>query len=271
MTNVPEPNLNLAILIGLLLTDGSISKSKNSWDIEFTNKSKELHSIFRKVLRELFGEIHFQEGSDSRNGDIVRTRVKSKHIGDFLHKFSPTFRTKKFKNGEFPLSRLPDFVFQLKVQEIKEFLKILFSTDGCVVLSICWERKRKCWRIKPQVKITCAHPLIRKQIFDLLHNLGFSPIIHSKNFDIMLNKKSDLIKFAKEIRFVDGVKVTKNSKNWRGFEKNQILDLAIKTFELRKKDLEKFKTKEEVIDFLKSFLRAPAPDCKRPRVQVPTG
>ena len=74
----------------------------------------------------------------------------------------------------------------------------------------------------------------------------------------MLNKKSDLIKFAKEIRFVNGVKVTKNSKNWCGFEKNQILDLAIKTFELRKKDLEKFKTKEEVIDFLKSFLKRPS-------------
>jgi hypothetical protein len=78
-----------------------------------------------------------------------------------------------------------------------------------------------------------------------------------------------MIKFQKEIRFVDEVKISGKSKNWKGFEKNQILDLAIKTFKLKKKDLQHFKTKEEVINFLKSLLEAPVADAER--VQVPTG
>ena len=71
---------------------------------------------------------------------------------------------------------------------------------------------------------------------------------------VVLFKKQDIIKFRKEIGFIRGVKVTKDSKNWEGFEKNLILDLAIKTFELKKKDLQEFKMKNEIALFLKSLI-----------------
>jgi len=52
------------------------------------------------------------------------------------------------------------------------------------------------------------------------------------------------------------VKISSKSKNWCGFEKNQILGLAIKTFGLKKKDLQHFKTKQEIVDFLKTLVPA---------------
>jgi len=75
---------------------------------------------------------------------------------------------------------------------------------------------------------------------------------------LILDRKQDIIKFAKEIRFVDGVKITRDSKNWCGFGKNQILDLVIRSMKLRKKDLQKFRTKEEIIHFLKALVTVQA-------------
>jgi hypothetical protein len=47
----PEPNLNLGILIGLLLTDGCITKNKKgSVQIKLTTKSDELHTLFREQM-----------------------------------------------------------------------------------------------------------------------------------------------------------------------------------------------------------------------------
>ena len=63
--------------------------------------------------------------------------------------------------------------------------------------------------------------------------------------EIVLDEKNDIFRFQKEIGFVDGVKISRKSKNWIGFEKNKILELIVKTFQLRKKDLEKFQSLED--------------------------
>jgi hypothetical protein len=65
-------------------------------------------------------------------------------------------------------------------------------------------------------------------------------------------------KFKDIIGFIDGVLVTRNSKTWRNFEKNKILDIALKTFEMSKPLTtglwSKFNSKQEIISFLKSLL-----------------
>ena len=92
------------------------------------------------------------------------------------------------------------------------------------------------------------------QVYELLKRLGFKPTIREVNDEILLIKKIDIIKFSKKIRFVDGVKITKNSKNWEGFEKNKILDLAVRTFEIKQNELRDFKTKNNIFNYLKSIL-----------------
>ena len=241
------------ILIALLLTDGCVSSGRF---VIFHNKSEVLHKLFREKISELFGRVHFTERTE-KNG-TKRTQVSSKDIvKKLLQKCElETLRRKRFKNGEFPVVKIPSFIKKLSFQRIRKFLQVVFSADGSISVSVRWHKRNKSWEIRRRVELTCKHPNLRKEFFEILKFIGFSP--RSSGDNITLEKKSDIIKFAKEVRFIDGVKIGRDSKNWRGFEKNQILDLAIKTFELRKKDLEKFKTKEEVIDFLKSFLKRPS-------------
>lgn len=254
--NVLEPNVDLGILVGLLLTDGSLSKNKNSWQIEFTNKSQELHELFQSEMLKIFGNQNFKEMSDSQVKEIKRTILRNKLVAENLLKIVPTFRTKINEDGSFPESKIPEFVFNLPKVQISGILQAMFSADGCISLWVIWNKRKRVWEIKKLVKISSKHPVIREQVTKLLQNLEFQPTLREINDEVVLFKKRDIIKFRKEIGFVKGVKVTKDSKNWEGFGKNQILDLAIKTFELRKKDLENFKAKEEVIDFLKTLVPA---------------
>ncbi len=253
-SNALEPNVDLGILIGLLLTDGGISKHQNSFQIEFTNKSQALHDIFKAELRKLFEITKFTEISHSDFKEIKRTKVRNKHAIEALFNIVPTFRTKQFTDGTFPQSKLPDFFFELPNVEIYKILQAMFSADGCVSLWIVRNKRKNLWEIKKLVKISCKHPVIRQQLFQLLKKLDYSPTLRKSNDEVVLFRKQDIIKFRKEIGFVNGVKVTKDSKNWEGFEKNQILDLAIKTYKLKKKDLHEFKTKDDIIFSLKSTI-----------------
>jgi hypothetical protein len=253
-SNALEPSVDLGILVGLLLTDGGISKHKNSAQIEFTNKSDKMREAFKKELRKLFQINRFTEISHSDFADIKRIKVRNKLATEALLKVVPTFRTKQFEDGSFPNSKIPKFFFELQNAEICKILQAMFSADGSICLWIVRNKKKAVLEIKKVVKISCKHPIIRLQLFQLLKKLGFLPTLREINDEVVLFKKQDIMKFRKEIGFIPGVKVTRDSKNWEGFEKNQILGLAIKTFELKKKNLDGFKSKDEVARFLKSMV-----------------
>lgn len=112
----------LGILIGLLLTDGSVSKSGNSFQIEFTNKSENLHEVFKEEIRRLFQINNFTEISDSRYKEIKRTKLRNKKICETLLKIVSTFRTKQYDDGTFPESRIPEFFFELSDAEVQKIL-----------------------------------------------------------------------------------------------------------------------------------------------------
>lgn len=240
VANASEPKLHLGILLGLLLTDGSISGNC----IEFTNKSQELVELFKEKFRKIFGISNIWEGKDKRDREIKRVRIKNKKIAELLSKL--------LKEGD--KKKIPKMFFHLNKQQIKKIFQVMFSTDGCVSVWVVWNKKRKLWEIKKYVKISNYSREIRENLIKLLSSIGFSPINRESNKEVVLFKKRDIIKFSKEIGFVKGVKITQNSKYWRGFEKNDVLNLAIKSFELRKDKLKNFKTKIEVINFLKKLM-----------------
>ena len=244
-----ELSLNLGILVGLLLTDGCASHTKsNNWKITFTNKSEKLHRIFLEKMSNIFEVKKFHEWFDS----IKSTEVQSKEIFNHLMKLTPTFRTKPFNNGEFPNSKIPEFIMLFDKRNISKVLRVMFSADGSVCFGVKWHKSKNMWQFTRRVKFSSKHPAIKQQIAELLKRFELNPETWEK--EVVLERRNDLIEFKKEIGFIPGVKVTKNSKNWDGFEKNQILNLLIKSFKLKKKDLQQFKTKEEVINFLKRLL-----------------
>jgi len=250
-----EPSVDLGMLVGLLLTDGSVSKRKTTWTIELTGKSEGLHEIFKEKVRKLFGK-ELVESKDKRDMQLTKTKFSSVKIAKLLFEFTPTFRTRQFEDGSFPNSKIPDFIFKLLSHEISEILRVMFSADGGISMWVSWHKKKQVWEIRKRVFLACKHPSIRKQIVALLKQVGIEAK-DRKSGEVVIWKKSEIKKFRSLIRFVSRVKVTKDSKHWTGFEKTQILDIAIKTFDLKKRDLQKFKTKEEVINFVKSFLTAP--------------
>jgi CTP:phosphocholine cytidylyltransferase-like protein len=260
LENLPTLNEDLGVLIGLLLTDGCITANKKgSVQIKFTSKSEELHNLFREKMKKCFGCTNLIERKVKRvhknSTSIVKDTIFfDKSVANTLLKLTPTFRKKPFKDGTFPNVQIPQFVFTLKPEEISKVLQAMFSADGSVCLWVQWREDQKRWIINKCIELACKHPLIGKQVAQLLIQLGFQPIHRVKSGKVSLFKREDILKFKELIGFVPGVKITRNSKVWEGFEKNQILDLAIKTMELKKEDLEHFENKEEVINFLKSLL-----------------
>jgi hypothetical protein len=246
----PELNVDLGILVGLLLTDGWINKKV----FGFASTSESLLHLFKEKTEKLFGKHHFVEFVDKRNGvhiiEVNNTKI-SKKLFELIK----------------PLGKkqLPHFFFKLNDNSLKEILKFVFSCDGSICLGVKWNKQEKRWKFTRKVKLTSWDSEIREGIAHILRKLKINCTV--ENRDVVIERENEMIKFQKEIRFVNGVKISGKSKNWKGFEKNQILDLAIKTFKLKKKDLQHFKTKEEVINFLKSLLEAPVADAER--VQVP--
>lgn len=243
--------LDLAILVGMLLTDGSVNISGSHKNIAFTNRSEILHKIFKEKMRSLFGRLEFQEWKDKRWRNVKTTFLRSPEIYEWLHKLTPSYRTKPELDGKFPPSRMPNFILRLKPKEITKLLQVMFSTDGCVCLGASWSKTDEMWQIRRLIKFSCLHPKVKEQVSELLRKLGIS---HKTDKDgIVIWKENDIRKFHESVEFVDGIEVTRNSKVWEGFEKNQVLETLIKTFSLKKKDLQSFKSKDEVIGFLKSF------------------
>ncbi len=122
-------NKELAILLGLLFTDGCISPKGKSWRIYFSNKSQTLIDLFRDCIIKVF---NLNEGrvliGKTSNG-FLKAVVNSKEIGNYLISRFGTFRTLMSDDGKETAAELP-------VDELldngcaQEFLRAAFSCDG---------------------------------------------------------------------------------------------------------------------------------------------
>jgi hypothetical protein len=267
----------LSTLIGLILSDGGISFSHNNAEIFFTNTSEKLIEIFTSISKELFG---VEPKIRRKAGKFFQINLPSKNAANFLLSLINTGRKKrcnrvpicpklkgmtngscivcspiKIRNDIFPLIKLPDFIKNDRQNKI-EFLKAMFSCDGGVALFP--RRGKGKLRIEREVFLACKHPLLREMVIELLSSLGIQAKNDEKKNKVLIRDFENMRKFKDIIGFIDGVLVTRNSKTWRNFEKNKILDIALKTFEISKPLTtglwSKFNSKQEIISFLKSLL-----------------
>jgi hypothetical protein len=245
--NMKEKDKDLAMLIGLLLGDGGISViSKNRFEIFLTSNSRALRESFRKCLENIFPEkkLRFEEIS---NKTVKKIRICDKEIGEQLLSFSPTFRTRPCNtfpicpmlkgkpekavcrecrpiNG-FPPVKIPEFIANGSPELKRLIVKGVMSCDGGIEFH----------PIKNGIKVNfqrrlflrCHNPFLLAQWRKIFEDLGFDTTI-TKN-EIRISGKNQLEKFKKEIGFIEGVEV-KRSKNWKGIDKNMLLDIVIKSF-----------------------------------------
>jgi intein/homing endonuclease len=159
--------------------------------------------------------------------------------------------------------KLPDKIINGSIKLKKAFLKGYFSGDGGVCLSISLESRRKKRLIfSSNIFISCKPLKIRKELAHLLTSIGYNPTIGSSS--IIISRKDNLSKFYNEIKFINNSIITRNSRYWHGFEKNQLLNYIINNLRNDKKLKLMFynNTKEEVIKYIHKRLEAIGPKRK---------
>lgn len=223
---------NLTSLLAILFTDACVSpKKKDSWRIYFVNSSEILIRLFRDCIVEVFGLDEKRVRMSKSKDGFYRAVVNSKEIGHYLVSRFGTFRTLRYKNGELPKARLP--IKQLIVSNVmNEFLKVAFSCDG----GLCFYRAHRAgakggtrWLIRT-VFLSCHHPQLREDYMSLLGSLGIQARNVIADGKIKIEDEKNIRKFQKLIGFVAGVEVTKHSKFWREYEKQNLLDLMIASY-----------------------------------------
>jgi len=223
----------MASLLAILFTDATVSpKYKNSWRILFGNTSQVLIDLFTECMRELFQLNEERVKIRMKKDGFWIAIVNSKAIGDYLTKRFGNFRTLRYKNGEWPKAKLP--LNQLIRDNVAvEFLKVAFSCDGGLCFYPAKREGRRGdikWLIRT-IFLSCSHPGLREDYLVLLKSLGIQARNVLGDGKIKIEKERDIRQFAKKIGFVKGVKVTGNSKFWKGYEKQQVLNLMISSYE----------------------------------------
>jgi len=70
------------------------------------------------------------------------------------------------------------------------------------------------WVINKQIQATSKNDSLKNFVAEALKKLGFSPVVWKR--EVALTRKKDILRFAKEIRFLDGVKISQKSRIWHG-------------------------------------------------------
>ncbi len=261
---------DISKLITLLLTDGCLKRGTRTWRLVYAGNSKKLHETFRKLVKDIFDIENFYERKDSKG--VTITEFSSVTAGNELIRLCNSFRTKACKtskicgkfngnqgacyrckpikiNGiEYPNVEYDKIFNSLSKNILKETLKLAFSSDGGVVLGVKWHKRFNKWEFTRRVILKCSHPALRKSYVNTLANLK----IKAKEWDssIVIDTKCDIIKFADGIGFLKGVKVSSKSLYWEGIEKNEVLKILLKTFEINPSFWKKFNNKKDLIMFL---------------------
>lgn len=209
-------NKKLSIFIGLLLSDGSIyyDKSKRTYCIQFTNKIASMHSVFRKLATELFGELNFYEHREKR---AYSTRFFSVKIAKLLFQFSPTYRTKQHSDSSYPGCRIPVSIKTSK-EFAAEFLKAYASCDGSVSFVPKYSTRR--------VEITCFHPMLKQDLLECFDVLGIS--CRSVENALRISNRPNLQKFHDAVGFLDESYVSNTVSAFFGEPKMERLKEALR-------------------------------------------
>lgn len=198
----------LAHLLGFLFSDGSVyyDKSKRTFCIQFTNKSQNLLSVFKALMKQCFGVDKFYE---IKTRSVTSVRVFSKTIAENLFQLSPTFRTlpcKQFpqcnrheqhgkpyiyNSVEYPPCQIPEEILTNNIFA-KSFLLGFTSGDGSLYINYA--------KSIYVVELTCFHPFLRNQLIECLKFLGFSTRSNSRA--VYISGKENVANFLLNVGFV---------------------------------------------------------------------
>ena len=203
-------------LIPFILSDGGIYRGK---ELYFVSTDIVLIEHFRQAAVKAFNYGGYVVIRSNRSYVV---KIKGREYVNCLAEVAPGILCKPKCSPTLPQDLYED------LDLAKWFIKVLASCDGGVSVSL--GRKGKYRFLVRKVFITAKDLGVRTQVASILRTLGFNPH-DDKEKHVYLSAKRDVIRYASEIRFLDGVKVTRNSVRFRGLEKNRLLDLVVQSYD----------------------------------------
>ncbi|MHA1410580.1 MAG: LAGLIDADG family homing endonuclease, partial [Candidatus Odinarchaeia archaeon] len=221
-----------------------IGKTAGTRYIHFTNQSDVLLGLFRREIKK-FSKAKIHEQQKERG---ITLRVFDKNLVSEMLKISPSFRTKACDSfpkctcichktnkkcqkctdiygKKWPLVKIKKGFFKNKKQ-ICSFLQVYASCDGYPSI---FPRPHSWSKVERIVAIVCQHPLLKQQLSHLLSRVGIDHKI--KKDGLFMRSKSSIKKFKDKIGFYPGVKMTGNSKYWKGLTKNHVLGIILESYD----------------------------------------
>ena len=203
-------------LLPFILSDGGIYRGK---ELYFTTTDTALIERFRQAAAKAF---NYKGYVVKRSNHSYVVKIKGEGYVRCIAEVAPGILCKPRCGVTLPSDLYED------LDLARWFIKVLASCDGGVSVSL--GRKGKYKFLVRKVFITAKSVDIRTQVINILRELKFNPH-DDKEKHVYLSAKNDIIRYAKEIRFLDGVKITRNSKRFHGLEKNHLLDLIVQSYD----------------------------------------
>ena len=213
---------NLAIILGLLYTDGCVSPRKESFRIFLRSKSRNLTVYLKWALIEEF-RLRPERINLRLRDNLWQIALTSREVGNFLIKTFGTFRTLAYGIEE-TTAHLP--VLDLIANNVtRDFLRAAFSGDG----GVCFF-KTKAGSLFRSVFLASHHSQLRKDYVCLLNNLGISCHDYPSDNKVVIRGQHNIEVFREKVGFLKGTTVTSHSKNWDGYTKQQVLSFIVDSY-----------------------------------------
>ena len=187
-----------------------------------------------------------------------RKEIKDKLLPHLLS-YSPSYKTSPAKGqskSSYLNEKQPSLEFLGKKPRtvLVEVLRLGMSTEGSCNIHINGKR------IDPNLRLACSHPILIKQWKYITDKLGFSFKIrenkeHWSGIDCIATMRlKDLRKFLDIGGFIEEVKVTNNSRYYKGLDKNLIVK-GILEWNKQKKYLNRYKKPSQVHNIFRKFIK----------------
>ncbi len=208
-------NKKLSSFIGLLLSDGSVyyDKSKQTFCIQFTNKLSSMRNYFKLLSVDLFCIENFHE---NRCKNAISVRFFSKKVAEFLFNFSPTYRTLRYEDKNYPPCKVPNEIKSSKIFSA-EFLRSYASCDGSFYSNQKYSIKH--------LEICCYHPKLILDLKKCLNTLEIRCRVYNNR--LLITDRLNLQKFFDSVGFLEESFVSDTTSSSFGISKNQKMKNAL--------------------------------------------
>ncbi len=249
----------LAALIGVLLSDGSIDPKR--YTVTFTEDEGVVLDLIKGF--KIINGIKLKWKNDKHKNSL-RARTYSKKLTEFLLSLSPSYRTRKcnthpksaFWKTSMPPTKIPAFIYKNKAA-VRAFIRCYISCDGCPQINFYRRHSKTRYgtiQIQPLLKIGCDNADIRQQLVKLLKIICIKG--YNKKGCVTIQNHENIKAFYETIGFLDKSK-NRKGKNFKGFNKNDILKLLVLCIMLSEKFLwinKNFRDKASLLIFFRKCL-----------------